>query len=152
MALILVMAGMAPLLWYLRRFSENKAANAKDGAEAVLYEQLSRQVGALQESLNDVYGKYRALQEEHMKDRARLAKLEECETTILAYRAKLEDKDRRLDAKDSELQSERAHNRQLTLEVISLKDRISELERRLILDEQKFTHNKEFHHAPAKRE
>lgn len=132
---VVVLVAAAPLMSYLRKFNSDRAANAKDSAESALYKQLAEQVGGLQTALNDVYEKYRKLQEEHVNAVARLSKVEEYEKSISSMKSRLDEKDARLLAKDQEIMREREYNRQLTLEIISLKDRISELEKRLLKDE-----------------
>ena len=134
---IIVFAAATPVMHYWRKFNADKTSNVKDSAEQTLYQQLAEQVRQQKETLDHVYADHNQLVMDHGKALARLSKVEEYETTISSMKARLDEKDRRLDAKDDEIRREREHNRHLTLEIINLKDRIGELEKRLLIDEGK---------------
>lgn len=133
-----VMAAATPLMYYVRKFNADRAADARDGAEAALYSSLGEQVSSLKRQLDELYSTHSALVLDHAKTVARLAKVEEYEATIESMKTRLAEKDSMLIEKDAEIRREREHNRKLTMEVISLKDRISTLERRILEDEARY--------------
>lgn len=135
---IIVFAAATPVMHYWRKFNSDKALNAKDSADQTLYLQLSEQLKEQKDQLDSIYEAHNKLVIDHGSALSRLSKVEEYESTIDSMKSRLEEKDRRLDSKDEEIRREREHNRHLTLEVINLKDRIGQLEKRLLVDEQKF--------------
>jgi predicted RNase H-like nuclease (RuvC/YqgF family) len=135
---IIILIAAAPIMQYVRKFSADQAANKRDEAEGVLYQHMSERVNQQQAQLDEIYKMHNQLVQEHANATARLSKVEEYEATIEAMKRRLDEKDAKLDEKDSEVRKEREHNRALTLEIISLKNRISELEKRLLQDEEKF--------------
>lgn len=132
-----IMAFGGPLLLFARRLSANRAANSKDAAESVLYANLSEQLLSQKKQLDEITAAHNALVLEHAKTLARVSKVEEYEATIQKLNIKLAQRENSLAEKDAELRAERDHNRKLTMEVISLKDRIASLERHLLSGEDR---------------
>lgn len=128
---LVVLLGATPVMHYLRKYNSDRAANARDGAELALYQSLGEQVTSLKRELEGLYARHTELVMEHAKVSSRLSKVEEYEATIRSLKSKLDMKEGALIAKDEELRNEREHNRMLTREVLSLKDRIAHLERHL---------------------
>lgn len=129
--LLMILAIAKPFMGLVRQYQSNRADSAKDGADEALYKQLkeqieinSKDIRALIEERNHWHGEYITL-------KARVTHLEQCEAAMGRMKNKL-------DQKDDELRSREAENRQLMLEIISLKDRIHALELRLADDEAKF--------------
>jgi predicted RNase H-like nuclease (RuvC/YqgF family) len=130
--LSLAIAGLiavsAPLLMLLRKVSSAGAANSRDAAESALYANLSEQLSSQKAQLAEIYKAHNALVLEHGRTLARVSKVEEYEVTIDELKAALAAKDDSLAVKDDELRAERSHNRELTREISSLKDRLAKLE------------------------
>lgn len=123
------MAAFYPFLKMWRSYGETRAASAQDGAAGVLYQQLSNQLTEQKRALDEVYMRYNDLVKENAVLTVRVSKLEECETMIERMKVKLDEKDRIIAERDSEV-------RGLMKEIIDLKDRIHQLEMRVAQDEQ----------------
>lgn len=131
-----VIALAVPVMHFLRKFASDRAATARDSAESALYSNLAEQLNDQKRQLDTVYTAHNALVIEHGRTLARVAKVEEYEATIDTLKESLLVKQQMIDAKDAELQIERQHNRELTMEIIKLKDRIGVLERRIYRGER----------------
>lgn len=145
MFVVVAMLVAAPIMHYIRKFNSDKADNAKDEAEKTLFQHMSKRVEQQQAQLDKVYTMYNDLVIQYSKAEGRLQKVEEYEKTIVSMKQRLEEKDSLLLAKDEEIKKERDHNRLLSLELLSMKDRLhqmerthNELERRLAEDERQF--------------
>ena len=113
-----------PILNTIRKFNEEKVAKSQDDAAVTLYEQLQKQIQdnaqdirKISEERNDYFQKYIELN-------ARLSQLEEYEKTIISMKE-------RLDAKDRLLEQRSEENNTLMREIVSLTNRIHDLEMNL---------------------
>ena len=135
---VIVMIGAAPVMSYLRKFKADSAASAKDDASVTLYNQLQEQIRRLSDDVTLLVSEKNKWFEEATSLRIRAAEQErriealvESENINRRLRERLDEKDRVIASRDAE-------NRQLMLEMLSLKDRLHSLELRLAQDEEKF--------------
>lgn len=137
MALI-VLAGAAPVMAYIRKANADSAANAKDEAATTLYEQLQEQIKRMSDDLRTLTGEKNRLFEEWVALKAK-AEYQEKRINELAHADAVIRKLRDLLAeKEKEISTHEKENRKLMTEMLAMKDRIHTLEIRLSEDEKQF--------------
>lgn len=149
---LMIMAGAAPVMMYLRKFKSDAVANTKDDAAITLYEQLQAQIKQNSEDIktlvaekNKWFEEATRLRSESELTQTKLKVLEEAEITIKSLCTKLDqyegvitDLRKRLDEKDELLRKRDTEIRDLLRDLMTLKDQMHQLEARLRLDEEKF--------------
>lgn len=132
-----LLAVAKPLMHYVRAYNQDKAANAQSGADAALsgaasamYTQLQQQIAQNAEDIRALVREKNEWFQKAMELTARVAKVEEYERTIQSMKARLEEKDLLLAERDAERVA-------LMREIIALKDRLHELELRVVRDEER---------------
>lgn len=149
---VIIMAGAAPVMMYLRRFKSDAVANTRDDAAITLYEQLQAQIKQNSEDIktlvsekNKWFEEATRLKSESEITQTKLKVLEDAEITIKSlcqkldqYENVIQDLRKRLDEKDETLRTRDLEIRDLLRDMMSLKDQMHHLEARLRLDEKKF--------------
>lgn len=107
---VVVLAAAAPLMSYVRKWREDSAANARDGAAAALYSQLKEQLRQNSEDIREL-----VREKNHWFETA----------TRLASRVE------KLEAAEKALHEKELENQRLTSEMSKLTERIHQLELRL---------------------
>ena len=137
-----LLVGAKPIMLYLRKYHVDRVANSRDSAQAEVYETLRQQIRDHGEQIHRLSEERGALQAESMALRARVAELEANEHLVRRLKAQLDESDKlnqrlkeKLDQKDKLSEQLANENRQLVAEILSLKDRVHELELRLARDE-----------------
>jgi predicted RNase H-like nuclease (RuvC/YqgF family) len=136
LGLVLVMVILAgaisvPILAIFRNFKKTSADASKSTAESVLFEQLQTQLRNNTEAILQLQAEKIEWFKKAMELKVEVDRLKVFEEMVNSMKARLEEKDRIIEARDTD-------NRQLMQSIIALKDRIHELEMRLNRDEQKF--------------
>jgi len=142
-----LLVGAAPIMLYLRKYHVDRVANTRDAAQAEVYETLRQQIRDHGEQIHRLSEERVILQSESMALRARVAELEANEALVRRLKSQLDETDKinqrlkeKLDAKDKLSEQLANENRQLVAEILSLKDRVHELELRLAGDENLMDH------------
>lgn len=137
-----LLVGAAPIMLYLRKYHMDHLANCRDAATAEVYETLRQQIRDHGEQIHLLTEERVVLQAETLALRARVVELEALEAQMRRLKAQLDDTETlnaklkdKLDRKDELLERLAEENRQLIAEILSLKDRVHELELRLAQDE-----------------
>lgn len=137
-----LLVGAAPVMLYLRKYHVDHLANARDEATAEVYETLRQQIRYHGDQIHRLNEERAVLQAESLNLRARILELESKEQQLQRLKAQLDESDalnvrlkEKLDSKDEVMEKLAGENRQLIAEILSLKDRVHELELRLSRDE-----------------
>ena len=137
-----LLVGAAPVMLYLRKYHVDHLANARDAATAEVYETLRQQIRDHGDQIHRLNEERAVLQAESLSLRARILELEGKEQQMQRLKVQLDEgealiarlKDK-LDGKDEVMDKLAVENRQLITEILSLKDRVHEMELRLARDE-----------------
>ena len=137
-----LLVGAAPVMLYLRKYHVDHLANSRDAATAEVYETLRQQIRDHGDQIHRLNEERAVLQAESLSLRARIVELEGKEHQLNRLKAQIDDSEAlivrlkdKLDCKDEVLEKLAGENRQLINEIMSLKDRVHELELRLSRDE-----------------
>jgi septal ring factor EnvC (AmiA/AmiB activator) len=137
-----LLVGAAPVMLYLRKYHVDHLANSRDEATAEVYETLRQQIRYHGDQIHRLNEERAVLQAESLNLRARILELESKEQQLQRLKAQLDESDalnvrlkEKLDCKDEVMEKLAGENRQLIAEILSLKDRVHELELRLSRDE-----------------
>ncbi len=137
-----LLVGAAPVMLYLRKYHVDHLANTRDAATAEVYETLRQQIRDHGDQIHRLNEERAVLQAESLSLRARIVELEGKEHQLNRLKAQIDDSEAlivrlkdKLDCKDEVLEKLAGENRQLINEIMSLKDRVHELELRLSRDE-----------------
>ena len=137
-----LLVGAAPVMLYLRKYHVDHLANSRDAATAEVYETLRQQIRDHGDQIHRLNEERAVLQAESLSLRARIVELEGKEHQLNRLKAQIDDSEAlivrlkdKLDCKDEVLEKLAGENRQLITEIMSLKDRVHELELRLSRDE-----------------
>ena len=140
-----LLVGAAPVMLYLRKYHVDHLANSRDAANAEVFETLRQQIRDHGEQIHKLTEERVTAQAETMALRSRVIELEAHEQQVRRLKAQLDETEalnvrlkEKLDAKDGLLEKLSRENRQLISEVMALKDRVHELELRLMQDESLF--------------
>ena len=137
-----LLVGAAPVMLYLRKYHVDHLANSRDAATAEVYETLRQQIRDHGDQIHRLNEERAVLQAESLSLRARILELEGKEQQMQRLKVQLDEgealiarlKDK-LDGKDEVMDKLAVENRQLITEILSLKDRVHEMELRLARDE-----------------
>ena len=137
-----LLVGAAPVMLYLRKYHVDHVANSRDAATAEVYETLRQQIRDHGDQIHRLNEERAVLQAESLSLRARILELEGKEQQMQRLKVQLDEgealiarlKDK-LDCKDEVMDKLTGENRQLITEILSLKDRVHEMELRLARDE-----------------
>ena len=137
-----LLVGAAPVMLYLRKYHVDHVANSRDAATAEVYETLRQQIRDHGDQIHRLNEERAVLQAESLSLRARILELEGKEQQMQRLKVQLDEgealiarlKDK-LDGKDEVMDKLAVENRQLITEILSLKDRVHEMELRLARDE-----------------
>ena len=137
-----LLVGAAPVMLYLRKYHVDHLANSRDAATAEVYETLRQQIRDHGDQIHRLNEERAVLQAESLSLRARIVELEGKEHQLNRLKAQIDDSEAlivrlkdKLDCKNEVLEKLAGENRQLINEIMSLKDRVHELELRLSRDE-----------------
>ena len=137
-----LLVGAAPVMLYLRKYHVDHLANSRDAATAEVYETLRQQIRDHGDQIHRLNEERAVLQAESLSLRARIVELEGKEHQLNRLKAQIDDSEAlivrlkdKLDCKDEVMEKLAGENRQLINEIMSLKDRVHELELRLSRDE-----------------
>lgn len=145
-----LVAASLPLLKILRGWSDNKVANAVNGAEGMFYTHLAEQLRTNTEALTQAYSERNVLVEKYARMEVRLTQLEAVERNAAEGLATLT---RKLDERETEIRRLIALNERhveelnqknnliitQNAEIAGLTERIHQLELRLGRDESRWT-------------
>lgn len=123
--LVLIFLAMIPLVVKFWNWSKETSA------QGILYQQLSEMVQKQRTELDAMYTQRTTMQEQVFELKSKVEKLEGYESTAEILKQKLDQKDQIIAERDAKISS-------LIGEMLSMKDRIHELELRLAKDEVHF--------------
>lgn len=129
--LLMVLALAKPFMGLVRQYRSDKADNARDDADASVFQRLREEVERNSRDIRALIDEKNMYQKRTIELEAEINKLKESEAAIQRMKEKLDEKDRTISAQDRE-------NRGLMREIIELKDRLHRLELRLSQDEKEF--------------
>ena len=127
-AIVIITLALIPVVVKFWNWSKETSA------QGLLYQQLSELVQKQRVELDTIYVQRTALQEQMFELRAKVEKLEGCENTIEVLKQKLDQKDQIIAERDSRIAT-------LLEELLKMKDRVHQLELRLVKDEAQFLVN-----------
>lgn len=127
-AIVVILLALIPVVVKFWNWSKETSA------QGILYQQLSEMVQKQRTELDTMYVQRTVLQEQMFELRAKVEKLEGCESTVEVLKLKLDQKDQIIAERDSRIAT-------LLEELLKMKDRVHQLELRLAKDEAQFLIN-----------
>ena len=127
-AIVIIALALIPVVVKFWNWSKETSA------QGILYQQLSEMVQKQRVELDTMYVQRTVLQEQMFELRAKVEKLEGCESTVEVLKQKLDQKDQIIAERDSRIAI-------LLEELLKMKDRVHQLELRLAKDEAQFLIN-----------
>lgn len=126
--ILLVLLALIPVVVKFWNWSKETSA------QGLLYQQLSEMVQKQRTELDTMYIQRNVLQEQMFELRAKVEKLEGCESTVEVLKKKLDEKDQIIAERDTRITK-------LLEDLMQMKDRVHSLELRLAKDEAQFLVN-----------
>lgn len=126
--ILLVLLALVPVVVKFWNWSKETSA------QGLLYQQLSEMVQKQRTELDTMYVQRNILQEQMFELRAKVEKLEGCESTVEVLKKKLDEKDQIIAERDTRITK-------LLEDLMQMKDRVHSLELRLAKDEAHFLVN-----------
>lgn len=134
-----LLVGAAPVMIYLRKYHIDHVANSRDAASAEVYETLRQQIRDHGAQLHQYADDLAKQQSATFTLRAKLAEYEANDLMVQQIKGQMNETaainvalKAKLDVKDKSMDLLQAENRQLVREILSLKDRVHELELRIV--------------------
>ena len=126
--ILLVLLALVPVVVKFWNWSKETSA------QGLLYQQLSEMVQKQRTELDTMYVQRNVLQEQMFELRAKVERLEGCESTVEVHKKKLDEKDQISAERDTRITK-------LLEDLMQMKDRVHSLELRLAKDEAHFLVN-----------
>ena len=126
--ILLVLLALVPVVVKFWNWSKETSA------QGLLYQQLSEMVQKQRTELDTMYVQRNVLQEQMFELRAKVERLEGCESTVEVLKKKLDEKDQIIAERDTRITK-------LLEDLMQMKDRVHSLELRLAKDEAHFLVN-----------
>lgn len=126
--ILLVLLALVPVIVKFWNWSKETSA------QGLLYQQLSEMVQKQRTELDTMYVQRNVLQEQMFELRAKVEKLDGCESTVEVLKKKLDEKDQIIAERDTRITK-------LLEDLMQMKDRVHLLELRLAKDEAQFLVN-----------